>query len=74
MIKKDINGMDLLEKLLQLNPSARLNAQQAINHDFFWTNPLPKSLKSKLSTIKTNYNVHETLRKPNVNENGDFKW
>lgn len=37
----DENGLDLLDKLLSLNPSDRLSAEEALAHPFFTTEPLP---------------------------------
>lgn len=32
---------DLLDKLLILDPSKRIDADTALDHDFFWLDPLP---------------------------------
>ncbi|KAM0789445.1 hypothetical protein ACM66B_000268 [Microbotryomycetes sp. NB124-2] len=32
---------DLIAKLLEINPAKRLTARQALDHDWFWTKPLP---------------------------------
>lgn len=31
--------MDLVDKLLTLDPSRRLSAQEALNHKYFWKKP-----------------------------------
>ncbi|KAH9887224.1 kinase-like domain-containing protein [Cubamyces lactineus] len=38
--------VDLLDKLLVCNPRERLTAAQALDHDYFWTDPLPADPKS----------------------------
>lgn len=38
--------VDLLDKLLVCNPRQRLSAVQALDHDYFWTDPLPADPKS----------------------------
>lgn len=42
-------GVDLLDKLLQLDPSTRIDADTALNHDFFWCDPMPCDLSKMLS-------------------------
>ena len=38
---KDAQACDLIDKLLWLDPSKRINSDDALNHDFFWTDPMP---------------------------------
>ncbi|KAI0698061.1 kinase-like domain-containing protein [Cerioporus squamosus] len=38
--------VDLLDKLMVCNPRQRLTAAQALDHDYFWTDPLPADPKS----------------------------
>ena len=42
---KDVNGLDLLDKLLTLDPRKRIDSDEALDHDFFWTDPMPTDLK-----------------------------
>ncbi|KAI0790534.1 kinase-like domain-containing protein [Abortiporus biennis] len=37
---------DLLDKMLTCNPRERITAAQALDHDYFWTDPLPADPKS----------------------------
>ncbi|PFH50529.1 hypothetical protein AMATHDRAFT_144903 [Amanita thiersii Skay4041] len=37
---------DLLEKLLICNPRERITASQALDHEYFWTDPLPADPKT----------------------------
>jgi cyclin-dependent kinase 9 len=47
---KDAYACDMIDKLLTLDPSKRIDADSALNHDFFWTDPMPCSLERMLST------------------------
>lgn len=46
---KDPYGCDLLDKLLQLDPAKRFDSDTALNHDFFWTDPMPCDLGTMLA-------------------------
>jgi len=45
---KDGFACDLLDKLLTLDPLKRIDADTALNHDFFWSDPMPCDLKHML--------------------------
>ncbi|CAH1108104.1 unnamed protein product [Psylliodes chrysocephalus] len=45
---KDPYACDLLDKLLVLDPSKRADSDTALNHDFFWTDPMPCDLGKML--------------------------
>ncbi|XP_022901989.1 cyclin-dependent kinase 9 [Onthophagus taurus] len=46
---KDPYACDLLDKLLILDPSKRIDADAALNHDFFWSDPMPCDLGKMLA-------------------------
>jgi serine/threonine protein kinase len=46
---KDQYAVDLLDKLLCLCPEKRLDTNTALDHDFFWTDPMPVNLDKMLS-------------------------
>nr|CAB3229488.1 cyclin-dependent kinase 9 [Phallusia mammillata] len=50
---KDQYALDLIDKLLSLDPKHRIDSDEALNHDFFWTEPLPCDLLNMLSQHKT---------------------
>jgi cyclin-dependent kinase 12/13 len=39
--KFDPRALDLLSKMLALNPAQRPTASEALDHDYFWSDPLP---------------------------------
>ena len=51
---KDACAVDLLDQLLILDPKQRINADDALMHDFFWTDPTPSDLGKMLSQLKHN--------------------
>lgn len=62
---KDPYALDLLDKLLTLDPNARIDSDDALNHDFFWSDPMPKSLEEMLSRHKSSmfeYSVNRSRR------------
>ncbi|KAL0280533.1 UNVERIFIED_CONTAM: hypothetical protein PYX00_001795 [Menopon gallinae] len=46
---KEMYACDLLDKLLVLDPSKRLDSDSALNHDFFWSDPMPCDLSKMLA-------------------------
>ncbi|XP_027008680.1 cyclin-dependent kinase 9 isoform X2 [Tachysurus fulvidraco] len=50
---KDAYALDLIDKLLVLDPAQRVDSDDALNHDFFWSDPMPSDLKHMLSTHNT---------------------
>lgn len=59
---KDPYALDLIDKLLVLDPTQRTDSDDALNHDFFWTDPMPSDLKNMLSTH--NQSMFEYLAPP----------
>ncbi|XP_039271701.2 cyclin-dependent kinase 9-like [Styela clava] len=63
---KDQYALDLIDKLLWLDPKNRIDSDNALNHDFFWTEPLPCDLTSMLSQHKTSmFEYLAPPRRPN---------
>lgn len=46
---KDPLALELLDRLLSLDPSKRFDSDSALNHDFFWTDPMPCDLSKMLA-------------------------
>ena len=60
---KDVNALDLLDKLLTLDPKKRMDSDDALDHDFFWTEPLPSDLKlDKLNSSMFEYTAQNFKR------------
>lgn len=56
---RDPFALDLLDRLLTLNPDSRIDADNALNHDFFWTDPMPSNLGTMLGQY--NHSMFEYL-------------
>lgn len=41
----DQSALNLLEKMLTMDPRKRVSARDALNHDYFWSKPLPMNKK-----------------------------
>lgn len=65
---KDLHGCDLLDKLLQLDPKSRIDADAALNHDFFWSDPMPCDLAKMLSHHLQS--MFEFLAPPRIHRTG----
>ena len=50
---RDQYALDLLDKLLCIDPKQRYDADTALNHDFFWMDPMPLDMARMLSQHTT---------------------
>lgn len=50
---KDPLALDLIDKMLTIDPGQRIDADTALNHDFFWSDPLPSDPTRTLSSVNT---------------------
>lgn len=62
---RDQYALDLLDRLLTLDPKTRIDSDESLNHDFFWTEPLPTPLKlEKHSRSMFEYTVPPRRNQP----------
>ena len=61
---KDPYALDLIDKLLVLDPKKRLDSDAALNHDLFWEDPMPADLSHTLSKCKSSLFVMHSNRRP----------
>lgn len=66
---KDPYALDLLDRLLILNPDQRIDTEKALDHDFFWTDPMPSDLSVMLSQHKHSMFEYLAPRRNNNNNN-----
>ena len=62
---QDPLAIDLVDKILVLDPARRMNATDALDHDFFWSDPMPQDLGNMLSGLRRNmfqFNASDGLR------------
>lgn len=60
---KDMDALDLLDKLLILDPSKRIDSDNALNHDFFWNDVMPSDLGRVLSVYSNSMYEFTTSRR-----------
>ena len=65
---EDYYALDLLDKLLTIDPSKRIDSDTALNHDFFWCDPMPCELSKVLA--KFNHSLFEYSIRKDRNVNG----
>lgn len=59
----DRAGADLMSELLRLDPSSRPTADKALDHAWFWTDPLPASLGS-MPKVESSHEMTTREREP----------
>ena len=57
---EDPYALDLIEKLLVLDPKKRIDADATLEHDFFWKDPFPTDLTRTLSALRSSMFVMHT--------------
>lgn len=63
---KSADALDLLDKLLTLDPAHRIDSDSALNHDFFWSDPMPVELSIMLSHYNNSMFEFTTSRRRQV--------
>lgn len=59
-------AVDLLDQLLVLEPSRRLTAEKMLDHEYFWTEPLPRKAANPAPLLPQNVSCHEFETKQNA--------
>lgn len=60
---KDPLGLDLVDKLLILDPKHRIDSDAALDHDFFWTDPMPCEMERLKLLCKSNFHLPNELQR-----------
>ena len=71
-VVKDDYGLELIDKFLQLDPGKRINADEALYHDFFWVDTLPCSIEKCLSMYEQNI-MRPPVKKSRFCDNEGYK-
>ncbi|KRX61735.1 Cyclin-dependent kinase 9 [Trichinella sp. T9] len=58
---RDAQALDLIDALLTLDPTKRIDADGALNHQFFWQEPMPVPLHRMLSQHTTSMFAYSAL-------------
>ena len=61
---KDPLAVDLIDKLLVLDPKKRLDSDSALNHDLFWEEPMPCDLSQTLAKFRSSMFVMHSNHRP----------
>nr|KAG5712037.1 hypothetical protein BaRGS_020763 [Batillaria attramentaria] len=57
-------ALDLIDKFLTVDPKSRIDADTALNHDFFWTDPMPTDLAHTMSKHNSSmFELHAPKRR-----------
>ncbi|GIY43942.1 cyclin-dependent kinase 9 [Caerostris darwini] len=48
---KEQRAIDLLDRMLNMDPHRRIDSDTALNHDFFWSDPMPNNDLSKTLSV-----------------------
>ncbi|XP_031629913.1 cyclin-dependent kinase 9-like [Contarinia nasturtii] len=67
---KDFHARDLIDSLLILDPTKRFDTNAALDHDFFFVDPLPADLSKLFAKHhRSMFDLHTRQRPPNANPN-----
>ncbi len=58
---RDNRALELIEKLLTLDPKKRLDSDSSLNHDFFWEDPMPTDLAPTFAKFRSSMFVMHSL-------------
>lgn len=62
---RDNRALELIEKLLTLDPKKRLDSDTSLNHDFFWEDPMPADLAPTFAKFRSSmFVMHSHGRRP----------
>lgn len=62
-VRNDL-ALELLDRLLAVDPKQRIDADEALNSDLFWQDPLPSDLGTTLATLQQSQFEMHTAGRP----------